>query len=151
MAVLTDISPKPKTRGRLPPLLIPALAILSVAFIAMAVSPMAYADDPAPQADIIDTDEVMDIIMGVIPILFLVGILYYIGTSLASGRVTGSSALAMVMAATVAVIVFVFLILPAIGGNRTRIQPPLGGLDLLERTPRAIPDGNRLFVATEKK
>lgn len=116
---MTDISPKPKTRGRsLLPLLIPAIGILSIAIAAMVLAPSVFADDPAPGSDPIDTEDVMDIVMGVIPILFLVGILYYIGSNLSSGRITGSSAMAMVMAATVAIIVFVFLILPAIGGSR---------------------------------
>lgn len=115
---MTDINPKPKPRGSPLPLLIPALGILAIAIAAMALAPGAYADDPAASNDIIDTEGVMDIVMGVIPILFLVGILYYIGSTLSSGRVTGSTALAMVMAATVAIIVFAFLILPAIGGSR---------------------------------
>ena len=118
MAVLTDINPNPKPRGSPLPLLIPALGVLMIAVMAVLVIPGAYADDPAASNDLIDTEGVMDIIMGVIPILFLVGILYYIGSTLSSGRVTGSTALAMVMAATVAIIVFAFLILPAIGGSR---------------------------------
>ena len=115
---MNENRPKPKPRRSPLLLLIPALGVLAIAIAAMAIAPGVFADDPAPGNDLVDTDDVMDVVMGVIPILFLVGILYYIGSNLSSGRLTGTNAMAMVMAATVAVIVFVFLILPALGGHR---------------------------------